>query len=120
MKKKVFFLIFLILAGTLSYYGGYYLYISENPKEIYREPDLMKSGISAEQVHSTDEILQEYYMAQIEQDQLIIYRMPEGVLYDAVELSGLHMPEEERIRFTEGVRFENLGSLFEFLENSMS
>lgn len=120
MKKKIFFLIFLILAGSLSYFGGYYLYISENPKEVYREPDLLRSGITTENVRYSERMPQEYYFAQIEQKTLMIYQMPEGILYDSVELSSMHLPETEKIKLTEGVRFENLQSVFEYLENSMS
>lgn len=120
MKKKIFFLIFLVLAGTLSYFGGYYLYISGKPKEIYREPDLLRSGMTTEYTQYPEQMPQEYYFAQIEQKMLMIYQMPDGILYDSVELSSLHIPETEHIRLTEGIRFENLQSVFEYLENSMS
>lgn len=120
MKKKIFFLIFLVLAGTLSYFGGYYLYISENPKEVYLEPELLRSKVNAENIQDFKQIQQDYYFAQIEQEMLMIYQMPDGILYDSVELSSLHIPAAELHNLTEGVRFENLRSVFEFLENSMS
>lgn len=120
MRKKIFFLIFLILIGTLSYFGGYYLYVSENPKERVREQNLMKSGMQTDSISLPDQVQQDFYFAQIEQEMLMIYRMPDGKLYDSVELSSLHVPESELLQLMEGVRFENLRSVFEYLENSMS
>lgn len=111
---------FLVLAGVLSYFGGYYLYISENPKEIYLEPELLRSKVTAENIRDSVQMQQVYYLAQIEQEMLMIYQMPDGILYDSVELSSLHIPAVELHDLTEGVRFENLRSVFEYLENSMS
>ena len=62
----------------------------------------------------------EYYIAVIEQDMLMIYKMPEETLYDSVKVSTLHIVEEEMTQLQEGMIFEDLTELFGFLENSMS
>ena len=119
MKKISIFLIFLILAGTLSYFGGYYFYVSQNPKSEYIEPVTLQRGIQLNDVTARGEE-QEYYFAKIEQDLLMIYQMPDAVLYDSVELSSIHVQSTEELQLLEGMRFENLTEVFEFLENIMS
>lgn len=119
MRKAVLFIIFIIFAGTISYFGGYYLYISGNPKtELTEQMTVQKSVEFAEPFNGDD--TQEYYFAKIEQGQLLIYKMPDATLYDSVEISSLHMQGMEEVQFLEGMRFESLAEVFEFLENAMS
>ncbi len=119
MKKTVLFIIFLIFAGTLSYFGGYYLYVSENPKtEITEQITVQKAVQLSDTVVSAEE--QEYYFAKIEQDMLMIYKMPDATLYDSVEVSSLHVQGMEESQLLEGMRFDTLTEVFEFLENAMS
>ncbi len=119
MKKTMIFLIFLILAGTVSYFGGYYFYVTENPKTEIQTPVTVQKSIplATEQPMVEDE---SYYFVKIEQAQLLIYKMPDAVIYDAVDLDGLHLQQAEVKMFEEGIRFENLTEVFEFLESAMS
>ena len=50
----------------------------------------------------------------------MIYKMPEEILYDSVELSSLGLYENEKAQLLEGMVFGDLKEVFEFLENSMS
>ena len=119
MKRTVFFVIGLILAGTLAYFTGYYVYTSVNMKTEGPETIALQKAVtlSGEKLLSEPE---EYYMAKIEQDMLMIYQMPGESLYDSVKLNGLYFSEKEKSRLTEGMVFYNLTEVFEFLENSMS
>lgn len=119
MKKTFVFLIGLVMAGTLAYFGGYYFYISDNPKTEFVEPMTLQRAVQLSDTDlSTDS--EEYYIAKIEQDMLMIYQMPGKILYDSVEISSLHFTEKEQPRLLEGMIFQNLTEVFEFLENSMS
>lgn len=119
MKRMILFVLGLIAAGTLAYFGGYYLYTSENPKTEITEPISLQRAV---QISDTENITerQEYYVAKIEQDMLMIYKMPEETLYDSVEMSSLFFQERENAQLVEGIVFEDLTEVFEFLENSMS
>ena len=119
MKKTVLFLIFLIVAGTLSYFGGYYFYVTEHPKTEYTEPIQLQKAVLTE-MDDSEIKEQEYYYAKIEQEQLMIYKMPDEIVYDSVESSSLQMGGEVRTQLLEGIRFESLTEVFEFLENAMS
>ena len=46
--------------------------------------------------------------------------MPEEVLYETVKLESLHLSEKEEEALSEGIFFQTLTEVFEFLENSMS
>lgn len=119
MKKIVIFSISLIVIGMLAYFGAYYAYLSGNPQvELKEEAALQKSVIDpfVEREHGEPE----YYLARIEKDRLMIYKMPENTLYDYVELSSLNFHGTEREDLATGISFENLTEVFEFLENSMS
>ena len=119
MKKTVFFIIGLILAGTLAYFTGYYVYTSEKPgTEVPETIALQKAVILSDDRFFSES--EEYYMAKIEKDMLMIYQMPEKSLYDSVELNGLHFTEKEKPQLMEGMVFRDLTEVFEFLENSMS
>lgn len=119
MKKISIYLLFLILAGTLSYFGGYYLYTSNHPKSEYIEPLALQRGIQMNDVTAGEDV-QEYYFAKIEQEMLMIYEMPNRLLYDSVELSGIHIQGTDWQQLIEGIRFDSLTEVFEFLENVMS
>lgn len=119
MKKTMLFVISLIAAGTLAYFGGYYFYISEKPKaEFVEQISLQRSVLQSETEQRNS--IPEYYIAKIEQDMLMIYKMPEETLYDSVETSSLNFHGTEETQLIEGISFESLTEVFEFLENSMS
>lgn len=119
MKKTVLFVTGLIVIGALSYFGGYYAYMSANPETEIIEPISVQRAISLSDTDSAANQL-EYYIARIEQEMLMIYKMPEDVLYDSVKLSSLHFQENEYSKLLEGMTFYSLTEVFEFLENSMS
>lgn len=119
MKKTVLFIVFLIFAGTLSYFGGYYLYVTENPKAEIPEQITVQKAVQLSDMQVDDEE-QEYYFAKIEQNMLMIYKMPDATLYDSVEVSSLHVQGVEEAQLLEGMRFDSLTEVFEFLENAMS
>ena len=118
MRKKILFLLCLVIAGILSYYSGYYLYISSNPRtEIVEPVNLHRAMMISEDI---SEGLQEYYIAKIEQDMLVIYKMPERTFYDSVKVSSLHLEEKDKNELLAGQRFASIEEVFEFLENTMS
>ncbi|MBQ8857994.1 MAG: hypothetical protein IJ024_07630 [Lachnospiraceae bacterium] len=119
MKRTIFFLIGLILAGTFAYFAGYYVYTAENPKAEVLEPATLQKAVPLSNENNL-QMNEEYYIAKIEQDVLSIYKMPEETLYDSIELSGLHFVGKEEQELSEGIIFQNLTEVFEFLENSMS
>lgn len=119
MKKIIVFVVCLIFAGILAFLGGYYGYKMKNPKAEQRDSMERQYSISSEQNHA-EQVLNEYYMAKIEQELLMVYKMPEEILYESVELSSLHMTEKEKNGLMSGMIFLNLPEVFEFLENSMS
>ena len=118
MKKKILFVIFLITAGTFAYYGGYHSYMSNRPKVQIIEPESVQKAIQTKKYNDSD--MREYYVGKIEEDQLMIYKMPEDSLYDSIRLSTLSFYGEEKENLMEGMVFEDLTEVFEFLENSMS
>lgn len=119
MRRTVLFVAGLIAAGMLAYFGGYYLYVSENPETEFTDPMALQSPVVQSETEQTDET-KEYYIAKIEQDMLMIYQMPEKTLYDSIEISSLNFHGSQESQLTEGITFENLTEVFEFLENSMS
>ena len=119
MKKTAVFMIGLILAGILAYFSGYYVYTTRNPK-----PE-MKGSINLQRTVTLSEDkglaeTEEYYIAKIEKEQLMIYKMPEEIVYESVEIRSLHFSEKEKPQLLEGMVFQTLPEVFEFLENSMS
>ena len=118
MKKKILFFVFLIAAGAFAYYGGYHAYTSSRPKSRMIETESLQKAVQMD--HTDKTMSEEYYIGKIESDQLVIYKMPEDVIYDSVELSSLSFYDEERDRLLNGMVFEDLTAVFEFLENSMS
>ena len=118
MRKKLIFLLGLIIAGILSYYSGYYLYVSSKPQTEIIEPVTFRHAGNLTKENTKN--VQEYYLGKIEQDMLNIYKMPENELYESVKADGLHLQESEKKLLYTGQRFESLNEVFEFLENSMS
>lgn len=116
-KRTVFIIIGVILLSVAAYFGGYH-FMYEKPQvkleETIMQRNLLLSG------ESNPGIKEESYIAKIEKTMLNIYKMPENILYDSVKLSSLHLSAEEQERLRDGVTFNYLTEVFEFLENSMS
>jgi len=108
----------LITAGTFAYYGGYHAYKINRPKVEMIEPERLQKAVQVKD--SDSDHSEEYYVGKIENDELMIYKMPEESVYDSIRLSTLSFYGEEEQKLTEGMIFENLTEVFEFLENSMS
>lgn len=118
MKRTILFLMCLIIAGTFAYFGGYYLYMTSNPKTEILETDTLQRSVP---MSDTEQMISdEYYIGKIEQNMLVIYKMPEETLYDSVKVSGLQFHGEEEQQLIEGMVFQNITEVYEFLENSMS
>ena len=119
MKKVVFFLIGLILAGTLAYFTAYEIYTSEKHRLDVPVPVTLQKA--APVMKNNKEVsTQEFYLARLEEQILVIYKMPEEIVYDSVKLSSLYLDTKERMELSRGIIFQDLKELFEFLENSMS
>lgn len=119
MKKVIFFLIGIILAGALAYFSAYEIYTSERHKAEIPVPATLQRA--APMIKNDQSIpVQEYYLARIEEEMLVIYQMPEEYFYDSVKLSSLHLTMKERTELSKGMIFQDLKQVFEFLENSMS
>ena len=118
MKRTVLFVISLILLGTFAYFGGYYVYKMNRPKVELLETESVQRAV---QMSDTAQMVsEEYYIGIIEQNLLAIYKMPEEILYDTVEVKSLRFYGNEEAELAKGKIFENLTEVFEFLENSMS
>ena len=118
MKRTVLFVISLVVTGTLAFYGGYYVYKSNRPKTQFLETENVQRAVQmSENVSAASK---EYYIGIIEQDLLAIYKMPEEILYDSIDVESLQFYGNEKKQLTEGMIFGNLTEVFEFLENSMS
>ena len=111
-------MIALLCAGTFAYYGGYHFYRSTHPKVEIAEPENYSHPVPV--AEKTVQISREYYIGIIQEDKLMIYQMPEETLYDSVEVASLKFYDDELQQLTEGMVFQDLKELFEFLENSMS
>ena len=118
MKRVVLFMIGLIIAGACAYYGGYYAYKVNHPKVELLESETVQRAVQMSE--RTQMVPEEYYFGIIEQDLLAIYKMPEEILYDTVEVGSLRFYGEEERELTKGKIFKTLTEVFEFLENSMS
>lgn len=120
MKKKLLLGICLVFAGILAYFCGYYGYQrtvsgTEIPKTMTVQRALQSENSEAGEVNA-----EEYYVAKIERDFLMIYKMPENTVYESVKMNSLYVTEKEKQRLITGRIFWNLPEVFEFLENSMS
>lgn len=118
MRRTILFVICLILAGTFAFFGGYYAYKSNNSKTEIVAPESLQRTMPLS--GSKENVSAEYYIGKIEQNMLIIYKMPEKILYDSVETDDLQLYEDEEQKLLKGMVFQDLTEVFEFLENSMS
>lgn len=118
MKKTVLFGAVLLAACVLAYFGGYYMVVSETLRGQREEPITLQRNI--EMSETAEEMPGEYYIARIEQDMLFIYEMPENIIYDSIRTESIHFPEGELPVLREGITFQTLPEVYEFLENSMS
>lgn len=119
MRRKLLFLLGLILLGTASYYGAYQLYVGSHPKAVIEEPmTLLKSKDIKQKVQAENE--REYYLARIEKEMLLVYKMPEESIYDSMNADGLQFQEKDFLQLEKGMVFEDLTEVLEFLESCMS
>ena len=118
MKRTVLFIISLIIAGTFAYYAGYYVYKLNRPKVEFLETENVQRAVQLPE--NKQMVSDEYYIGIIEQNMLAIYKMPEEILYDSIDVDSLQFYGNEKKQLTEGMIFRNLTEVFEFLENSMS
>ncbi len=118
MKKYWLFLVGILLAGLLAYWGSYYFYMSNRTENTLKVRPVQSSRSAVPEEKMTSQ--EEYYMAKIEGSMLIVYEMPEIRVYDSLDLRSFHFSEAERIVLSEGMEFMNLGEIFGFLESSMS
>ena len=118
MKRTVWFMISLIIAGTFAYYAGYYVYKLNRPKVEFLETENVQRAVQLPE--NKQMVSDEYYIGIIEQNMLAIYKMPEEILYDSIDVDSLQFYGNEKKQLTEGMIFRNLTEVFEFLENSMS
>ena len=114
MKKSLVF-IGIVIAGGLAYWSGYQ-YVDSKDQPI--------PFVSGERelwpVKNKNYVENRFYILKIDGDMLSVYQMPSERLYDSVKLSTLHLEEEEYTELFQGIKFETLTEVFEFLENSMS
>lgn len=118
MRRTILFVVCLIIAGTFAFFGGYYVYMSNNPKTEIIVPESLQRTMPLS--GSKEDVPAEYYIGKIEQNMLMIYKMPEKILYDSVETDDLQFYEDEEQKLLDGMVFQDLTEVFEFLENSMS
>ena len=115
-KRTVYVLILLVLLCVLAYLGGYYLMDDKLQTEL--EEVVIQRKILLDE--AGDDVQSEYYIARLEGVALHIYKMPENKVYDSVQINSLHLSEDEVEQLRNGIVFQNLKEVFEFLENSMS
>ena len=118
MKRTVLFIISLIIAGMFAYYAGYYVYKMNHPEMEFLETESVQRAVQLPE--NKQMVSDEYYIGIIEQNMLAIYKMPEEILYDSIDVESLQFYGNEKKQLTEGMIFGNLTEVFEFLENSMS
>jgi hypothetical protein len=118
MKRTVLFIISLIIAGMFAYYAGYYVYKMNRPEVKFLETESVQRAVQLPE--NKQMVSDEYYIGIIEQNMLAIYKMPEEILYDSIDVESLQFYGNEKKQLTEGMIFKNLTEVYEFLENSMS
>ncbi len=119
MRRKILFIIGVLVAGIFSYYGGYYLYTTQRPKVEIEMPATLQRGMADNYIKQTG-YEQEYYVAKIEQEMLVIYKMPDESIYDSLKTSNLQFQEKDYMLLQKGMSFDSLTEVFEFLESCMS
>lgn len=118
MKKTWFVTGTIFLAGILAYFGGYYYYTSTNSQSKILNPVSVQRAVQPAEEHQIE--AEKHYFAKIEEEMLVIYEMPEELIYESIRLSSLQLTEGEYIALLDGIHFQNLPEIFNFLENSMS
>ena len=116
MRKALLFFLCLMVAGIVSFYAGYHLYQSGGSKAEIEEQPLIGHGTGSDAEPSKTP----YYLLKIEGDQLMVYEMPEKILYDSVKTESLVLQEKDVPGLLEGQEYLELTEVFEFLENCMS
>lgn len=107
MKKTAVYAAALIVIGVLSYFIGYYITVPKTaPESILSEREKNPA--------------QEHYIAKIERDMLFIYEMPENTIYDSMNTESMNFQTGELPALLDGIVFESLTEVYEFLESSMS
>lgn len=102
-----------------NYYTSPTLYTSQRPKIEIEMPAALQRGIANNDIKQTG-YEQEYYIAKIEQEMLLIYKMPEESIYDSLKISNLQFQEKDYLQLKNGIVFQSLAEVFEFLESCMS
>lgn len=118
MRKKFAYIAGLMIAGVLSYYSGYYFYINSRTGMSAHRYERVQQG-NIENLQMINET-QDYYIAKIEKNLLVIYQMPQEIIYDSLRTEQLQFQKKDYQELYDGMRFDSLGELFEFLENCMS
>lgn len=116
-KRTIYVVIIVIVFGILAYLGGYY-FMREKPQKELEELVMQRNLLITSDANTAEEMV--YYRAGIEGMTLHIYKMPENIIYDSVDLSSLQLTEDEKNELKKGITFNDLPEVFEFLENSMS
>ena len=116
MRKALLFVVGLIFVGIAAYYGGYYLYQSSRPEVKIEEQQIVGRGIN----QKSESKQENYYLLKIEENQLVIYKMPKMEVYDCMKIQGLQFQEKDKPILQEGMAFFDLTEVFEFLESCMS
>lgn len=119
MGKRLWFIAGLAAVGIFAYCSSYYFYLGSERERGISDPPVSQYVLPLpEETVSSDE--EEYYIAKIEEDVIVIRRMPDNVRYETIKLSSVRFLDDEEERLKEGILFESLSEVFEFLENSMS
>ena len=116
MRKPLLFMIAIAVAGVISYYVGYQLYVQNRPQIEANEYHLLQKNIDQVSLPYKDD---SHYLLKIHKEHLIIYKMPEGNDYDSLNLYNLQLDESERMKLKDGKRFHDLVEVYEYLENCM-
>ena len=118
MRRKFAYIAGLIVAGVLSYYSGYYFYINSRTGMVSDESErIQRGGIeNLQMINETNE----YYIAKIENNMLVIYQMPQEDIYDSLRIEQLQFQNKDYPELYDGKRFDSLREVFEFLESCMS
>ena len=116
-KKTVLIVLGMIVFGYLAYLTGYYFMYQNAQASRQRNFEQRNVSLTGQAVELKSN---EYYFVRIENKMLNIYKMPENILYDSINLISIHRLKEERELLNTGMTFEYLTEVFEFLESSMS
>lgn len=116
MRKALLFFVCLIIAGIIAFYAGYYFYQSNRSQVEIEEQSVLRQGVRSD----SEPQKKSYYLLKIEGNQLIVYQMPEKVIYDSIKVDSLILQEKDMPALLEGKECMALTEVFEFLESCMS